>query len=85
MRPGGTLNGLVKMRRFGDQAAWQHECARDARGSRAPGSRFRRYPSSGTSHSTASGGRLNSAEWYWFIHGTSSLSTPPRLPMSDPP
>jgi hypothetical protein len=41
------------MQRFCDQAACQHERARDARGSRAPGSRFRRYPSSGTSHSAA--------------------------------
>jgi hypothetical protein len=84
-RPGGTLNDLVKMQRFCDQAAWQHERAatRAGRGSRPPDSGA--YPSSGVSHSAASGGRLSSAEWYWFIHGTSSVSTSPRLPMSDPP
>ena len=44
-----------------------------------------RGSSSGVSQIAPSGGSVSSAEWYWSIQGTSSASTPPRLPRSEPP
>jgi hypothetical protein len=58
------------------------------RGRRAPlatGPHSRADCYTGTSQSAASGGSVTSAEWYWLIHDTFSVSMSPRLPWSEPP
>ena len=43
------------------------------------------HASSGTSHTTPSGGSVTSPENGWSCHGVSSAITRPRLPIPDPP
>ncbi len=46
---------------------------------------YRAHSLSGTSQIAASGGSVTSADIGCSCHGTGSASTPPRLPVSDPP
>ena len=64
-------------------AADQPRYAPAVPGGRAPSTGTGR--SSGTSHTTPSGGSVTSAEHGWPCHGSGSAATPPRLPVSVPP
>ena len=73
----------ARLRAPAARAAEGARCDRAAAGIRPRGSASRQ--SSGVSQIAASGGSVSSAEWYWFIQGTSSVSTAPRLPTPEPP